>query len=57
MESSNQHADILTKPLGLEAFARHRSFLMNLPGRFVFFLELKVGSRKRCFSGEGVLSV
>ena len=31
-ESSNQHADIPTKPLGLEAFARHRSFLMNLPG-------------------------
>ena len=31
MESSNQHADILTKPLGLEAFARHRSYLMNLP--------------------------
>ena len=30
-ESSNQHVDILTKPLGLEAFARHRSFLMNLP--------------------------
>ena len=30
-ESSNQHADILTKPLGLEAFARHRSFLMKLP--------------------------
>ena len=30
-ESSNQHADILTKPLGQEAFARHRSFLMNLP--------------------------
>ena len=30
-ESSKQHADILTKPLGLEAFARHRSFLMNLP--------------------------
>ena len=30
-ESSNQHADILTKPLGLEALARHRSFLMNLP--------------------------
>ena len=30
-ESSNQHADILTKPLGLEAFARHRSFLMNMP--------------------------
>ena len=30
-ESSNQHADILTKPLGLEAFARHRSFLINLP--------------------------
>ena len=29
-ESSNQHADILTKPLGLEAFTRHRSFLMNL---------------------------
>ena len=30
-ESSNQHADILTKPVGLEAFARHRSFLTNLP--------------------------
>ena len=30
-ESSNQHADILTKSLGLEAFVRHRSFLMNLP--------------------------
>ena len=30
-ESSNQQADILTKPLGLEAFAIHRSFLMNLP--------------------------
>ena len=30
-ESSNQHADILTKPLGLKAFARHRSFLTNLP--------------------------
>ena len=30
-ESSNQHVDILTKPLALEAFARHRSFLMNLP--------------------------
>ena len=29
-ESSNQNADILTKPLGLEAFARHRLFLMNL---------------------------
>ena len=30
-ESSNQYADILTKPLGLKAFARHRSFRMNLP--------------------------
>ena len=30
-ESSNQHVDILTKPLGIEAFARHRSFLMNFP--------------------------
>ena len=30
-ESSSQHADILTKPLGLEAFARHRSLPMNLP--------------------------
>ena len=29
-ESSNQLADILTKPLRLEAFTRHRSFLMNL---------------------------
>ena len=30
-ESSNQHADILTKSFGLEAFTRHRSFLMSLP--------------------------
>ena len=30
-ESSGQHADILTKPLGLEAFIKHRAFLMNLP--------------------------
>ena len=30
-ESSNQHTDILTKPFGLEVFARHRSFLMKLP--------------------------
>ena len=30
-ESSNQHVDILTKPLEIEAFARHRSFVMNLP--------------------------
>ena len=30
-ESSNQHTDILTKPLGLEAFARHGPFLVNLP--------------------------
>ena len=30
-EFSNQHEDILTKPLGLKAFARHRPFLMNLP--------------------------
>ena len=36
--SSNQHADILTKPLRLEAFAKHRSFLMNLPERFVLFI-------------------
>ena len=57
-ESSNQHADILTKPRGLEAFARHRSFLMNLPEWLVLFLSfgLKVGSCKGCFSGEGVLS-
>ena len=31
-ESSSQHADILTKSLGLEAFLKHRAFLMNLPG-------------------------
>ena len=57
-ESSNQHADILTKPRGLEAFARHRSFLRNLPEWLVLFLSfgLKVGSCKGCFSGEGVLS-
>ena len=30
-ESSDQHADILTKPLGLKAFARHLSFLVKLP--------------------------
>ena len=35
-ESSNQYADMLTKPLGLEAFARHRSFLMNLLEGSVF---------------------
>ena len=28
--SAEQHADVLTKPLGLEAFRRHRDFLMNL---------------------------
>ena len=55
-ESSNQYANILTKPLGLKAFARHRSFLMNLPELFVLFLELKVGFCKGCVSGEGVLS-
>ena len=59
-ESSNQHADILTKPLGLEAFARyHYSFLTNLPDWvicFVSFNKLKVGSCKGCFSREGVLS-
>ena len=29
-ESSSQHADILTKPLGLEAFVKYRAFIMNL---------------------------
>ena len=28
--SEDQHADILTKPLGREAFPRHRIFLTNL---------------------------
>ena len=28
--SAEQHADIFTKPLGREAFRRHRDFLMNL---------------------------
>ena len=28
--SAEQHADILSKPLGREAFRRHRDFLMNL---------------------------
>ena len=28
--SAEQHADILTKPRGREAFRRHRVFLMNL---------------------------
>ena len=28
--SAEQHADILTKPLGRESFRRHRDFLMNL---------------------------
>lgn len=27
--SAEQHADIPTKPLGREAFRRHRDFLMN----------------------------
>ena len=30
-ESSGQHEETLTKPLGLEAFVKHRAFLMNLP--------------------------
>ena len=30
LASVEQHADILTKPLGREAFRRHRDFLMNL---------------------------
>ena len=34
--SAEQHADILTKPLGREAFQRHRDFLMNLSGRCLF---------------------
>ena len=28
--SAEQHADILMKPLGREAFRKHRDFLMNL---------------------------
>ena len=28
--SAEQHEDILTKPLGREAFRRYRDFLMNL---------------------------
>ena len=28
--SAEQHADILTKPLGREAFRRHRDFLINV---------------------------
>ena len=34
--SAEQHADILTKPLGCEAFRGHRDFLMNLPERCLF---------------------
>lgn len=30
-ESSSQHARILMKPLGPEAFAIHRAFLINIP--------------------------
>ena len=30
ISSAEQHADIFTKPLGREAFRRHRDFLMNL---------------------------
>ena len=30
LASAEQHADILTKPLGREAFRRHRDFMMNL---------------------------
>ena len=32
VQSKDQHADILTKPLGRDAFSRHRRFLMNLSG-------------------------
>ena len=31
-ESRNQHADILTKAIGVEGFIRYRRFLVNLPG-------------------------
>ena len=33
--SVDQHADIFTKPLGREAFRRHRDFFMNLSWRFL----------------------
>ena len=32
VQSKDQHADILPKPLGRDAFSRHRRFLMNLSG-------------------------
>ena len=34
--SAEQRADILTKPLGREAFRRHRDFLMNISWRCLF---------------------
>ena len=32
VQPKDQHVDILTKPLGRDAFSRHRRFLMNLSG-------------------------
>ena len=34
--SADQHADILTEPLGREAFRRHRNFLINLSSECLF---------------------
>ena len=32
VQSKDQHADTLTKPLGRDAFSRHRRLLINLSG-------------------------
>ena len=32
VQSKDQNADILTKPLGHDAFSRHRRFFMNISG-------------------------
>ena len=38
-ESGNNHAPILIKPLGINAFATHRSFLTSLPEEIALFYE------------------
>ena len=46
--SSSQHTDILTKPLGLEGFVKHRTFLVNL----LFFVQ--VYSSKSILAGRAL---
>ena len=48
--SSSQHADILTKPLGLEGFVKHRTFLVNL-----LFFSSSVHSSKSILAGRALI--